>query len=667
MAINDHSINSYAVNGDLLEFRMVAAGQLISIEQAVMNIGSGELISIEQDVELKLSMSVSEALISIEQVVETTYSGSIISIEQRVINTSIPSHLSRTGWDLTLTINGREIPTSQIHGMIDIERAENDAALMTVTLLPAAGIQDIESYHGKQILLDAHTSSGTTRLYTGTVDIPDIDLIEEKITLHCTDRRTELLNNQLPGLTDTIGVWSSHIFREPKDTAGEVEQRLSTTPYAVDFDAYGNFTITPWATKTTADFTLTDSDVYRNKPRVELTSRGRVINKVSINLDYRYERFYHITRGFSWTSPISDSICYLLLDGYSLTFKSAVLSAIDSAGWPIKGEVTFVPIHESGWYRCEGLDIMYSTVQLQGVNESVTDASGNQVTDSSGNPVYKTRITGGTQYGGLYCMGASWYATQQWSQSVTEKYSITMQAPQSQSQFGTIESDINYSIDEEADAAGWDNYTTYNNYSETLNYYIDQDLKRNEFNTAVDVALQQAKTTILGSHRDTRVYVDTFLWPEVDLKHTVLVDTDEVEAKGKVYNIRHKLNIGTGEAVTTTTLVLSRAQGSASSSTLTIPSKPSDNITYNTQVIYLGNHFGEDPTTAAAASWNGMIGNKWVTENNNSFRTTYQEQFIVDAPAISSSQRDAKELAGSANYNLEIPNDTLVITFDGIS
>lgn len=647
---------------------LIGTGQLISFEQKVAKIGLGELISFEQDVELRLSSSVAEEMISIEQVVESTCaSEQVIGIEQWVRDTVEADHLTRTGWDAVLVIGGYQIPKEQIHGRIEVDRTENDAALMSVTLIPPTGVQNIESYHGKTVTLDIRTTSGTFRIYTGSVDIPDIDLVEEKITLRCTDRRTELLNSQLPGVVNTIGVHSPHIFREAKSTAELVEQRLTTVPVAVDFDSYGNYTITSWFPKSTADFTLSDSDVYRKKPRVELTSRGRVTNKVTVNLQYRFERFFHGTRSWSWESPIKDNICNLLQFGYSLTFRSVVTAAATSAGWPLKSPITFDDIQSGGWYQCGGTLIGFSTIQFQGVNEAVTDEDGNPVSDSNGNQLYEARITGGTDYGPLYCNGASWQGTMQWSQNITENYSLTVQAPQSISQFGTIEQDFSYSIDEEADTAGWEDYSSFRSIQAENNYYVDQDIKRNEFHVAADVALRQAKNTILGSHRDTRVMVETFLWPQIDLKHTVLVDTDEVQAKGKVFNIKHSINVGTGEAVTMTTLLLSRSQGSASNSALTIPAKLTDNVTFPTSSIRLGNHFGKDPTTEAAKGWTGMIGNRWKTENNNTFRTTYTESFVVDTPAIPDSVRNAKELAGTASYNVAIPNDTLVITFDGKS
>lgn len=670
------SLNSKAVNAGLLNgggLGLIGIGQLIAIEQATGFIESGELISLEQDVVLQLSSSESEAFISIEQGIQAKHVNAVAQIEQRSVDATVLAPVVNVGWDATLSIGGNTIAPEYITGDIEINRTENDAALMSVTLLPAIGIQDVEGYHGKTITLDVHTTNNSTnRVFTGVVDIPDIDILEEKITLRCTDRRTEQLNDQLENVVGEIGVWNSQIFRTPRDTAEEVEQRLTTTPYAVDFDSYGNYTITPWLPKSTADYTLTDSDVYYDRPRVEVTSRGRITNKVNIAFQYRYERFYHHSRRFTWTSSVKSNVCNLLQHGFSMTHKSTVYAAISAAGWPVKEEVDFDAIWPSGVYRCGGRQVIWSTTQIRRELTPKVDEEGNQVVDSNGNNVFDSRITGGTNYENIYCMGARWWGTTRWAQSVTENYTLSVQAPQSETQFGTIDQDTSYGIYDESDVGSWENYTRYDVRDFTsdavgnqFNYYLNKDIDRDAFNESVLVALQQAKTTILGSHRDTRVVVGTFIWPEVDLKHTVLVDTDEVEAKGKVFNIRHRLNISTGEATTQTTLVLSRIQGSASEDDFVLPTIPSDSVTWNQYDIVLGNHFGQDPTTTQAAKWNGMIGNRWITESNNTYKTTYVEQFIVDTPSIPEDLRDARTLDAEASYNVEIPNDTLVITFDG--
>jgi hypothetical protein len=635
-----------------------ALGNLISIEQNVGFIGSGEIISLEQDVILWTVGS--GELISIEQQVANEQSGNLISIEQNV--ELVSTHLTRTGWDATLVIGSSQIPKEQIHGVIDVERTENTAAIMTVTLIPTSGTQDFDFYRGKPVTCDIRTDSGTFRVFTGTVDIPEIDIIGKKITLRCTDRRTERINNQLATGVNSIGYFSSIIFPDIDDTADALEQRLSTIPYSVDFDAYGNYHLTAWAAKATADYVLDDADVFYSTPRVELTSRSNITNKINITFQYRYERLHQMDRNFSWTSPIAGNICLILQSGYSLTFRDMIRAAIQSSGWPLKNDITFVPIWPSGWYGCVGGYIGWSTVSYTGTTTVVKDSDGNPVKDADGNNVTETRITGGTNFAPLYCMGASWTASTRWSQTMTEEYTLSVQAPQSQAQFGTVEGYNAYAAQAEFDASEWEKYTAYGNESGgDTTYYINQDTNRATFDAAVNTALNIAKTTILGTHRDTRIVINRSIWPVIDLQHTVEIDTDLLQGKGKVFKINHSLDIGTGEAQTELTLVLSKAVGSASNSSLVRPTPPAPTVNYPSGTIVLGNHYAEDPTTDAAANWNGYIGNGFAP--GQFFRSSFTEQFIVDVPEIPEEIRQEQVASAAATYNVEIPNDDLTVVF----
>lgn len=648
MSLNNATINAFAVNS--------GAG-------AVIAIGSGALITIEQDVQLRLSSTVPESIISIEQSVQTTAAGALITLEQRVRTVSATDHLSRTGWDLTLFIGGAPIPSNQIHGKVELTRTENDASLLNITLRPPIGAQDLDSYHGKSVVLDAQVASGTHRMFTGVVDIPVVDLILETITLRCTDKRRELVNAQLGSVKNNIGVYSSYIFQTPEDISDEVDQRLTTTPVSVDFDGAGVYTINSWTPKATPDITLSDADVYRTKPRVEYASRARITNKVNINMQYRYQRFHHHTRTFSWTHPAASNICLQLTQGYSLTPRSMVQAAAESTGWPLVSSVNFTDVHPGGWYRCSGQTIGWAPVTFRGKNVAKTNLDGSTSTDPNGNTVYETQLTGATDVSGALCLGALWQASTQWSQTITEEYTLSVNAPQSQTQYGPITRDLSYAVEQDTSADEWEENAFARSSDLGINYNLDQDLNRDEFSTAVNVALYQARNYILESHRDTRVTVNTSLRPDIELKHTVQVSTDEVSAKGKVYKMKHLINVGTGEAVTTTTIVLSRIQGSQADDAFATPTVPIDTPQYPTTSVRLGNHFGIEPRP----DMTGYVGNKTIVTSDNRYKTQYQESFRADTPAIGDELRQSKILEATAAYNISIPNDSLTITFDGKS
>lgn len=669
MLLNNSPLNQKVLNAGSDTFLGVVSGNLISFEQKVVRNISGNLIEFEQDVIL-FEQTGNTNLISFEQqVISTIEEFSIINFEQTIVDQSALSHTQKFGWDIeSIVIGGAVVPRNQIHGEIEITRTENDACLATFTLITPIGVQNLENYQGKSVTIDGRTSNGIRRVFTGVVDIPEIDIYEEKITLQCTDRRTEILNSNLGTIVNNLGFYSEHVFSKPKDTAELVEQRISTIPYSIDIDAYGNFNITSWTPKSTADYILNDDDVRRATPQVEYTSRGRVINNLSIQFQYRYNRFHHLSRNYSWISPINDNVCLILRDGYTLTSKAMVAAAIQQAQWPIEGEISFTDVWPSGWYTCDGQLVGWSTKKTGGLVNGVYDEDGNQLKDTNGNFLYSSGANSTFEdLTGMFCMAAAWRATTQFAQTITETHTINIKAPQSIAQYGTVTKETNHAITAESDDAAWENYTAFRTVNPgTSNYNIDQDINRTDFNLAVATALAKGRTEILGSHRDTRVTVVVDFWPEVELYNTVLIDTDEIVAKGKVWEIKHNILID-GDAKTTLTLVLSRATGSSSDDILVVPNKISDTVAYPTGTINLGNHYGEDPSQDGAESWNGFIGNRYITENNNTFKTSFTEQFIVDTPTIPDLLREEKILENTVTYNIAVPNDTLTITFDGKS
>lgn len=651
----------------------IESGIILELEQDVGGTFSGLVLELEQNVgilnesEIVLTLEqeviyanvASGTILTLEQAVQTTESGNILILEQKVIDEDQSIKLDTFGFDLDITLGGNAVPHNQIHGAVTWSRSENLTAQAEFTIIPTIGLQAPENYVGQSVTIDVTTPTlGIRRVFTGVVDIPEIDIIDKKISFRCVDRRTELINAQLPGKISSIGTYSSVIFSNTKDTAEELEQRLTTTPTSVDFDAHGNFTVTSWYAKASPDFTLNNSDIYYRDPNVEIVSRSNIVNSINIAFEYRYERLHHTFRNFRWTSPIANDVLKLLRDGYSMTSRSDVIEAINSARWPIQGTVTFTPIWPSGWYGSRA----WSTVSFTGVTTYKKDVNGNVIVDSSGNPVVDTVQRSGTDFGPLYCMGATWKATTRWNQSINESYGLRVQSSQSVAQYGEIPADETYSLDNSTDNSEWENYNSYNDTGNgSDSYNIRRDTDRASFNSAVSCALNKAKTTILSAHRNTRVGFTSKLRPDIDLKHTVYINTDSLRAKGKVYAISGSLDISSGEALTNITLALFKANGSSNDSNFVAPAVNYPTVVYDTGTITLGNHFGENPDTEAAKAWNGFIGNRYPT--NGLARTTYTEQFIVDVPAIPDALRQEYEISVGTNYNVSIPNDTLEVEF----
>jgi hypothetical protein len=658
--INGAAINAAPVNGVGVTavVSITGAGALISIEQSIKRtesgrlfnveqlvgiIGGGALISIEQSIYLRSVGAGS--LISIEQSVTSVASGRLFNIEQRVQDATVYSNVDRYGFDAYLYIGGAAVPANQIHNSISINRSENSAALMDVTLITPTGTQDVQQWHGKTITLDIETATGITRVYTGVVDIPEFDLINKTLTLRCTDRRTEQINEQLASELPFIGSWSDALFNTPEDVFEELTQRLTTTTKTVDFDAYGNYTIADYLPKATADYTLNDAAIYRRSPSVQIASRGRLINRVNVEFEYRYARLRHRQRNFEL---IGASFCEVskYVDLAFLSTES-VKTNLESFGWTVSlPAVSFEYLPQGGVYNCGYGKFFWSPSVTSGTTVTVKDADGNTVYDSSDNALTEVINRTVTDYTKAFCLSANWSASKRFAQDISEKVNLTISAPQSIAQYGLIEQSQRNGKDVDYDATDYEDDVSYavpaGFIATAGDSYQDKSGTAAAYRAALRTAFDIGVTKITKSHRDNHVTVETPIWPEIDLSNTIETTAGIIQARGKVTQINHTIDITNRFAETVTQFSLSRAVGSQSASSLTIP-------ILNAPLIG-----GYETNTLKMYSYdNGSIG----------FGTNSTKAVGMVTPAIDDESRNRQISESSYTLDIAIRNDPLTVVF----
>jgi hypothetical protein len=494
---------------------------------------------------------------------------------------------------LVLTVNAIVITHNQIHNIITISRRENEASTMNITLITPTGLQDLDYWAGKDISL---VIDGVTA-FTGVVDIPEIDVVYKKITLMCTDKRREILNDQN---VSTVGFHSDAIFSETENTIEELEQRLTTIPSAADIKPDGSYVITDINPKTTPDFTLLDADVYRRKPTVSPTSRGRLTNQVNLNFKLRYSRRRHRERNFKMGSH---SFCdHVETAGSKYTSKTDFYNYIDSMDWHLnESSVIFEDLPPSGLITsCNVTDFIWYN------------------------------------FNDIYALWVTYSSAIRFIQTITEDFTITVKAPQSITQYGVIEWDQDNGVDIEYDQALWESQKTYEAPTgmtqDANDYYTDED-DTTIYDDAVETAINIANTKIIKSHRDTQVNFETDLRLDFNLTHTIELSTVPLDAKGKVTSIFHALDINNRKGNTTTEISLSTAQGTQVSDSLTVPTRPSVPIIADAY---------SDPILIAI--------------------DIYGDGDVV-TPSIDDTSRDEQEVNQVVNYDIEIQDDTFGVTF----
>ncbi len=656
------------------------SGSVLDLAQSVVLRGVGSLVSIAQDVELRNSGSGS--IVSMSQSTEAQGLGSLVSIAQRVrqfearydfSQGSVATPFGSEKLDVSVYVGGVSIPNNQIIGEINITRAEDQSALCDFTLYPPSGTQDLNQYHGKSVVIIAASNTRTDTLYRGVVDVPTVDLIGKRITLNCTDSRKERNNALSDTFVDGIGYYSDSVFSVAAEQSEKIEQRLQTIPYSFDYDADGIGRLVAWKPKTVADYVLSDSGIFYRQPGVQVLSRGRVTNKVVIDLEFQYQRLRH--REINYTFDAQLSACLYAAWGLPPT-KTQVKQAIGSAGWPYTDFVVSKNIDPSGLYTCiNGVQLAWSTRQGSAKVRAKTDSDGKVVTDANGEIVYETYDRTSGDISGQYAQECNWKASKRWAQNIVEKLQLTVSAPQSIAQYGEVKTDKSYGVTVEYDTTGWEDYDAYETPpSNTItsangDKYIDADSTGiNQWNNTALTALHIARTEIHKAHRDNIVSFEVPLWPSVALYHTIETNGSTVKAKGKVSRIVHRLDVTNRDCSTSIELALSQSTGSTTDSGTPIPTRPivsdsSTNASADIKLFSVTIPMGgtQDPEST------GYIFQQLSQPSTQLGQAPAGRKvpvaLIIDTPPIDDASRNTKESNASQVYNVEIRNDLLEVIF----
>ncbi len=587
--LNKNTLNSTSVNSNGDTTERLFGGLLVAVEQIVGNIYSGSMLTVEQSVGRIYSGSVltveqsvqfvnafSGLMFTFTQSIQNRYSGSMFSINQKVKDAAILSNVDKFGFDCSIHVNGIEIPANKIHGIINITRSENNAALATFSIIPDSGALNLDSWRGKSVLIDIETTDGIKRLYTGTIDIPEIDMVRNTLTLRCTDSRNQQINKQFSkDNLAAIGTWSSSIFEEADDSAEELEYRLRTTTKTVDFDAYGNHTVSSYFPKSTPDFTLNAAEIYRRTPRLSLASRGRLVNKIKLEFKFRFTRLRHRERKFQLIGP---TLCEALtVSGVSFLNRVETQSNIENFGWSVKkGSISFDPAPDAGRYYCQSGAIFWNPIERTGSLNQRRDENNNLITDKFGNPVLELLGTSVINHADRLALGANWTAIKRFVQDVEQTTNYTITAPQSIAQYGEIEKTQRNGHEIIFDSTDFERVEVsatpggFKGGNNGQDYYYDKSGSTADLINAVTTATKIAITSIKKSHRDNYLEFETPIWPEIELKHTVQTTAGLIACRGKVTSIVHTIDISNRFAETAVKLGLSQSVGSATNSTLAI-------------------------------------------------------------------------------------------------
>jgi hypothetical protein len=669
MAINSRSINSKAINSsDFDQQAAFTVGRSIeqsvfeihvvsrSVEQAVFEI---HIVSrdIEQTVAFLEVFTVSRG---IQQAVFELFTAGR-NVEQRV-STPFPAQ-DAIAWEAIVKVDGVFQP--KLTGVVSVSGGEGEQILATFQIKPESGVVAVEDWIAKSVTIDYADQFVYKRLFTGIVDEVDYDATASLLSFICITNRKDLINAKTRGQLDTEigGFWSKFIFDEDAENFEYASDLISTVFAAYETTPFNQFLLVPFAAKATADITYAEDDIIDGSAVPTFVSRDQLVNTWTLNFGYRFNRLRQRERDYQWdllakigTSDGFGNWAEFLQDPVTFLPRDGVQTAIEQSRWVLKGAIAFTDLPPAGFYDGVGWTPKQSTIKL--------DENGNVIARST-KDVSK-----------VYTTSADFTLALRFAQQLTEEYEIKMTAPQSVSQYGEIKENTQRGISANYDIDAWEDFTKYEapagSLSDNGDFVLDQDTDkikdgtRADFDNAAVTAQAIIKRTILDSHRQNYTEFNVLLDPDVDLTKTIYVNTARIQARGKVYQFEHILDIDQSEpsAITVVKLAISKATGSQSDDGINVPTKPTvTDATFVPIPIRLQSHFGNHfDSPAYDEIWSGYITNFRFQDFISASLNTYPVKFTVDGEKIGDEDRKERKLPAPSTVNIEIPNELLTIT-----
>ena len=293
MALNGGALNSFELNGS--DGAVIDTGiVVVTLAQNVGSLAAGSIqVTIEQEILLR---STATGIVS-TLIQEVRAQGSkSIDVEQVIVSATVGTTFhDRNSYEPRLYIDGVRISNDEIHGEIECIYTENDAPQLRFTIIPPNGSIDIRSYRGNTVVYKIREGSNISFMFSGKVNIPDVQIIDQKITFNCSlDIEQTVENTMGRAELNKIGLYNNSVFSKPESNLQELRDRISTIPYVLNIRKTGVPNVDPIAVKATADYTLTNSDVYRTRTEFDykMGSGQKYINRVNLKIDYGYQKTY---------------------------------------------------------------------------------------------------------------------------------------------------------------------------------------------------------------------------------------------------------------------------------------------------------------------------------------------------------------------------------------
>lgn len=533
-------------------------------------------------------------------------------------------------WRVAVYLDGVDV-SARLTGSVRVEAEEDTARIAECTLRPASGPASLFDYLGARLDIDyvpvsaAGVALGAVPLFRGRCAEPQIDPRSGVVHLQASDGRQTLLEALTREAIDAItpgGAYSA-LVDDPEATGADYAAlRMGSLPASLDLDIGGGWRLTPWEAGVLRA-TLTEADCVDGSLAISLAPRDSLVNAVELAIEYRYRRDLERRRVLRWQEPWN--FCQGL--HYTNPNDSMIEQAIEGTGWRIVAAPSYTRLPPSGWVFC-------GTQAIAWINNQTGVAT-----------------------------GFSAEVAKRYSRQVAETYTLRVEAPASITRFAEllrrgragISADTETPWGDDVTVPSWDG-------QDGADYYLDRhnDVGRAGVDDAIAALIARARVTILASHRAHSVRCQIPLAPNLGRTDRVRLQTATLTAEGKVRQVIHTLDLGSGQALTELQLAVSQGGGSTDDAVVA-PAPPATTGAAETPPrITLTSRYGQ--TAGAAAynpAWTGFTGNRVPPESLDA--PTYPERFRISMPEIT---RDPVQADTTAAYAVAIPEDPMTLTIE---
>lgn len=535
-------------------------------------------------------------------------------------------------WQITLLLDSVDVSSNLIN-TLTIEAEEGSAKIAEFSLIPHAGPISVTKWIGKSVLIWYQSDEQQHLLFKGVVDEPIYDPTSLITTFTCTDQLQEKINllskNEINQLLQ--GHWSSIVFDNPSSNWLYAQDQLSTMPANLDLDNNNEYQLTPWKCKLEPDYVFDDDNILYQSMQVQLANRREIHNQANITFQYRFQRLKQREVEYLYAYPLD--FCEQNYRNSTLPNVEMIKQAIDGTGWLLKDKVQYEHQRGPGWIKCG--DVTFGFLIKEEIRKFLVRE-------------------------------ARFVLAKRFVQTVTEHYELSLKAPQSIAQLGTIanQESLRYEV-----PANTDKFVNISKYQPPLKdsvlddegYYVKPVKDDVALSNVIHAKLNQAKTTLLKSHRNNLITFKTPLHPSVQRMHTIKVDSQHVKAQGKVKHVIHECDFNQGSCITTIAVAVSRTDCDEpvleNGLALPLP-QIAQHTTSKLPQISLPTHLGGRKSALPYNdAWDGYTGNEKLEPGAKS----YPERFAITAPGIESAQAPEDNHI-KFQFDISIPNELLLLT-----